>query len=76
MATNNTPATIEAEKKDKCPECGSSHLERDYQRGELVCADCGLVIDEEYIDQGPEWRAFDAEQGQKGPEAKNVTVTG
>src|SRR6185295_18561061 len=65
MANDDTPAIIEAEKKDKCPECGSSHLERDYQRGELVCADCGLVIDEEYIDQGPEWRAFDAEQGQK-----------
>jgi transcription initiation factor TFIIB len=50
---------------DRCPECDSTHLVRDYQRGELVCEDCGLVIDEEYIDQGPEWRAFDAEQGQK-----------
>jgi len=24
--------------------------------------DCGLVIDDSYIDQGPEWRAFDSEQ--------------
>ena len=46
----------------KCPECGSTHLVRDYERGELVCMDCGLVIDEAYIDQGPEWRAFDSEQ--------------
>ncbi|HDN50985.1 MAG TPA: transcription initiation factor IIB [Thermoplasmatales archaeon] len=48
-----------------CPECGSSHLARDYGRGELVCENCGLVIDEAYIDQGPEWRAFDAEQRKK-----------
>ncbi len=46
----------------RCPECGSTHLVRDYERGELVCMDCGLVIDESYIDQGPEWRAFDSEQ--------------
>jgi transcription initiation factor TFIIB len=49
----------------KCPECKSSHLVRDYERGELVCEDCGLVLDEQFVDQGPEWRAFDAEQGEK-----------
>ena len=49
----------------KCPDCGSSHLVRDYERGEQVCEDCGFVLDEGFIDQGPEWRAFDAEQGEK-----------
>lgn len=48
-----------------CPECGSTHLIRDYERGELICQDCGLVIDDSYIDQGPEWRAFDSEQDDK-----------
>ena len=48
-----------------CPECGSNHLSRDYSRAELVCRDCGLVIDENMIDQGPEWRAFDSEQREK-----------
>jgi transcription initiation factor TFIIB len=48
-----------------CPECSSSHLTRAYDRGELVCEDCGLVLDEQLIDQGPEWRAFDSEQGEK-----------
>lgn len=58
----------EAEKKknieeiDKCPECGSTQLVRDYERGELICNNCGLVIDDSFIDQGPEWRAFDSEQ--------------
>lgn len=49
----------------RCPECNSSHLTRAYDRGELVCEDCGLVLDEQLIDQGPEWRAFDSEQGEK-----------
>ena len=48
-----------------CPECKSMHLTRDYERGELVCEECGLVIDDKYIDQGPEWRAFDTEQGDQ-----------
>src|SRR5574344_2396639 len=53
------------EEIEKCPECGSKHLVRDYERGELTCEDCGLVLDDQFIDQGPEWRAFDAEQGEK-----------
>ncbi len=50
------------EKVTECPECGSSHLAQDYDRGELICEDCGLVIDNQYIDEGPEWRAFDMKQ--------------
>ncbi|MHA2407784.1 MAG: transcription initiation factor IIB [Candidatus Ranarchaeia archaeon] len=49
----------------KCPECNSTHLTRAYNRGELVCEECGLVLDENYIDQGPEWRSFNAEQREK-----------
>lgn len=49
----------------RCPECGKTRLSRDYNRGELICNDCGLVIDEDFIDQGPEWRAYDGEQQVK-----------
>ncbi len=49
----------------RCPECKSTNLAYDEARGELVCQECGLVIDEGMIDQGPEWRAFDLEQGEK-----------
>jgi transcription initiation factor TFIIB len=60
----------------RCPECGSSHLVRDYERGELVCQDCGLVIDESEIDLGPEWRAFDAEQtSEKARTGAPMTLT-
>lgn len=54
-----------ADEPIQCPECGSQHLAFDEARGELVCEECGLVIDEAMIDQGPEWRAFDLEQGEK-----------
>ncbi len=50
------------EKVTQCPECKSRHLAQDYDRGELICEDCGLVIDNQYIDEGPEWRAFDMAQ--------------
>ncbi|MCL4328938.1 MAG: transcription initiation factor IIB [Candidatus Thermoplasmatota archaeon] len=60
----------------KCPECGSTQLIRDYERGELICNSCGIVIDESYIDQGPEWRAFDSEQnGSRSRTGSPMTFT-
>ncbi|MCJ2555433.1 MAG: transcription initiation factor IIB [Candidatus Thermoplasmatota archaeon] len=52
----------EVEIVTRCPECNSPHLVRDYERAEVICEDCGLVLDEQLIDEGPEWRAFDSEQ--------------
>ncbi|WP_435184943.1 transcription initiation factor IIB [Halobellus sp. EA9] len=54
-----------SEEEHVCPEC-SGTLITDSARGETVCADCGLVVDEDSIDRGPEWRAFDsAERDRK-----------
>ena len=48
-----------------CPECGGN-LAQDTEHGETVCTECGLVVEEDEIDHGPEWRAFDsAEKDQK-----------
>ena len=48
-----------------CPECGG-RLTADSEHGETVCTECGLVVEEDEIDRGPEWRAFDsAEKDQK-----------
>lgn len=44
--------------KASCPECGSSQVVRDNEKGELICAGCGLVLSDHRIDTGPEWRAF------------------
>jgi transcription initiation factor TFIIB len=61
--------TEEVEERDEqgegvrgCPECDSSNLIKSSDRGELVCEDCGLVVEEENIDPGPEWRAFNLQQ--------------
>ena len=44
-----------------CPECGGK-LASDSERGETVCTECGLVVEEDEIDPGPEWRAFDSKE--------------
>ncbi|MFB6299397.1 MAG: transcription initiation factor IIB family protein [Halobacteriales archaeon] len=40
-----------------CPECGG-RLRID--GGETICEDCGLIVAEDRIDRGPEWRPFEA----------------
>jgi transcription initiation factor TFIIB len=55
--------------EDSCPECRSSHLIRDYVRGELVCESCGLVVRDTLIDPGPEWSG-------SGQDAANKIRTG
>jgi transcription initiation factor TFIIB len=47
---------------DICPECESPNLVHDYDTGETVCGDCGLVLYEQMMDKGPEWRAFTQEE--------------
>jgi transcription initiation factor TFIIB len=52
------------ERTDGCPECGGL-IVHDEEHSEKVCADCGLVVEEEGIDRGPEWRAFDSQEKDK-----------
>ena len=56
---------VESEGVRGCPECGSESLVKSSDRSELVCDDCGLVVEEEQIDPGPEWRAFNHQERQK-----------
>jgi transcription initiation factor TFIIB len=63
LSNNRTKQKIDY--TNECPKCNSSNLFKDYQRAELVCNDCGLVVREEIADQGPEWRAFNQEQRDK-----------
>lgn len=45
-----------------CPEC-DGQLVTDEEHGETVCINCSLVVAEDEIDRGPEWRAY--EPGEK-----------
>ncbi|MGO8805387.1 MAG: transcription initiation factor IIB [Candidatus Bathyarchaeia archaeon] len=47
---------------EKCPECTSNNLVHDGGTGETICGDCGLVLYEQMLDKGPEWRAFTQEE--------------
>ncbi|MUW13956.1 transcription initiation factor IIB [Halorubrum sp. CBA1125] len=58
-STDETTSTSEETRVTTCPECGG-RLATDTEHGETVCTDCGLVVDEDEIDRGPEWRAFDS----------------
>ena len=48
-----------------CPECGGNNIFTDYTRGEFVCRDCGLVLDDRLMDRSAEWRSFTPQEEQK-----------
>lgn len=49
----------------KCPECNSINLTVDEKRGEVLCKSCGLVLDDNVIDTGQEWRDFSGESNDQ-----------
>lgn len=58
--THEDRSSVEEEsaEQESCPECNGEPVP---QAGELVCQQCGLVVDEHWIDHGPEWRSFSCE---------------
>ncbi len=56
--------TARTDEQEHCPECGG-RVVSDAEHAETVCQDCGLVVEEDEIDRGPEWRAFDAAEKDK-----------
>ena len=56
----------------ECPECESDDVTIDGD--ETICGSCGLVISEDNIDRGPEWRAFNqSERSQKSRTGSGMT---
>ena len=49
----------------KCPECSGINLFFNKDKGEIICKDCGLVIEDKMVDFTQEWREFDSEDGEK-----------
>jgi len=47
---------------NQCSECDSRVTTNAV---ETVCEDCYLVIDEQRIDHGPEWRAYDEDERER-----------
>jgi transcription initiation factor TFIIB len=53
------------EEKGELHPCPQDKIVFDYERGEYICEETGEVIEDKVIDQGPEWRAFTAEEKEK-----------
>jgi Transcription initiation factor IIB (TFIIB) len=61
---NSTSAKV-IDEQIGCPECGGDTV-ASADSPETICSACGLVITEDEIDRGPEWRGFNAkERNQK-----------
>ena len=50
-----TTSSSTAVRDDECPECGGR---TEVDSAERACVDCGLVLEADRIDHGPEWRSF------------------
>ncbi|HIA39994.1 MAG TPA: transcription initiation factor IIB [Candidatus Poseidoniales archaeon] len=50
---------------EPCSECGSISWDEDLDRGEIVCGECGLVVDENLIDPGAEWSNHDGKDNSR-----------
>jgi transcription initiation factor TFIIB len=52
----------ETDNASTCPACGGSKIVSDRQTGERVCATCGLVVTDNIVDTGPEYRVFNLQE--------------
>lgn len=58
MATSGPQAAVgKRAVQSTCPECGGSVVT---DAIEVVCRDCGLVVDGDPIDPGPDWRTYES----------------
>ncbi|ADB59376.1 transcription initiation factor IIB [Haloterrigena sp. SYSU A558-1] len=60
----STETTDQRERERACDECSDGTLVTSEDQGELVCDQCGLVVEGSNIDHGPEWRAFNHSERQ------------
>jgi transcription initiation factor TFIIB len=54
-----------------CPECNGRVSTNCH---ETVCDECGLVVDDQEMDRGPEWREFDSKRGGRRVGAPNTVA--
>ncbi|MFH1623342.1 MAG: TFIIB-type zinc ribbon-containing protein [Candidatus Aenigmatarchaeota archaeon] len=63
-----------------CPECHIKVIVRDYHNGEAVCGNCGLVVADNLMNMGAEWRAYTPEEmderSRTGPPRRAMTDMG
>ncbi|WP_158055614.1 transcription initiation factor IIB [Halorussus halophilus] len=63
---------VPRESTNQCPECDGRVTTNAV---ETVCEDCGLVIKENQIDRGPEWRSFEDDDHTRARTGAPLTAT-
>ena len=63
----------EEENTINCPECSSKLLD-DVYKGEIVCSGCGIVVEEQTADYGPESISSDPSERMKLARATGQTT--
>ena len=48
----------------KCPNCSSANLSLNREQGEVICKECGFVLEDKMVDFDQEWREFSNDSGQ------------
>ena len=56
-----------------CPECKSAVVD-DFQNGERICSGCGIVVDEQMADYGPETKTVNLEDKMRLARASGQTT--
>ena len=59
----------------RCPSCNKSSLLVDDDSGELLCSMCGIVVSENRESDGPEWRSFANDAGDKSRVGAGTSIT-
>ncbi len=59
--------------KQNCPECKSTLVD-DMQNGEIICSGCGVVVDDQIVDFGPETISSNLEDKMKLARATGQTT--
>jgi transcription initiation factor TFIIB len=60
--TEDNTSGSEQTSKNSCPDCDGRIIAEESER---FCEECGLVVSDEEIDHGPEWRSYDGDGESK-----------
>ncbi|MBI4918308.1 transcription initiation factor IIB [archaeon] len=59
----------------KCSECGATDLFIDREKGEIICRECGLVVEDKMIEFGQDHREFESDSGEASKRRTGAPMT-
>lgn len=59
----------------KCPDCSGINLFVNRDKGEVICKDCGLVVEDKMVEFGQEWREFESDEGSSSNRRTGAPMT-